>query len=79
MRLGSKASHCKFQTSFCRIGIRCNLNPQITSGLEDVPPDGLRVNYHMLIEIEGGQRPTCDRRTNRTALPMIVLLEKASG
>src|SRR5712664_3023257 len=24
---------------------------------EDVPPDGLRVNYHMVIEIEGGQRP----------------------
>lgn len=26
---------------------------------EDVPPDGLRVNYHMVIEIEGGQRPAC--------------------
>jgi len=25
----------------------------------DVPPDGLRVNYHMVIEIEGGQRPAC--------------------
>ena len=25
----------------------------------DVPPDGLRVNYHMIIEIEGGQRPAC--------------------
>ena len=24
---------------------------------EDVPPDGLKVNYHMVIEIEGGQRP----------------------
>ena len=23
----------------------------------DVPPDGLRVNYHMVIEIEGGPRP----------------------
>ena len=22
---------------------------------EDVPPDGLRVNYHLVIEIEGGQ------------------------
>jgi acyl dehydratase len=27
--------------------------------VEDVPPDGLRVNYHVLIEIEGGQRPAC--------------------
>jgi acyl dehydratase len=26
---------------------------------EDVPPDGLRVKYHMAIEIEGGQRPAC--------------------
>jgi acyl dehydratase len=26
---------------------------------EDVPPDGLRVNYHMVIEIAGGQRPAC--------------------
>jgi acyl dehydratase len=26
---------------------------------EDVPPDGLRVNYHVVIEIEGGQRPAC--------------------
>jgi hypothetical protein len=26
---------------------------------EDVPPNGLRVNYHMVIEIEGGQRPAC--------------------
>jgi acyl dehydratase len=26
---------------------------------EEVPPDGLRVNYHLLIEIEGGQRPAC--------------------
>jgi acyl dehydratase len=26
---------------------------------DDVPPDGLRVNYHMVIEIEGGQRPAC--------------------
>jgi acyl dehydratase len=26
---------------------------------ENVPPDGLRVNYHMVIEIEGGQRPAC--------------------
>ena len=23
------------------------------------PPDGLRVNHHMMIEIEGGQRPAC--------------------
>lgn len=26
---------------------------------EDVPPDGLKVNYHLVIEIEGGQRPAC--------------------
>ena len=26
---------------------------------EDVPPDGLRVHYHLVIEIEGGQRPAC--------------------
>jgi acyl dehydratase len=27
--------------------------------VEDVPPDGLRVNYHMVIEIEGAPRPAC--------------------
>jgi acyl dehydratase len=26
---------------------------------EDVPPDGLKVNYHLTIEIEGGKRPAC--------------------
>jgi len=26
---------------------------------EDVLPDGLRVNYHLVIEISGGQRPAC--------------------
>src|SRR5690348_12491468 len=26
---------------------------------EAVPPEGLRVNYHLVIEIEGGQRPAC--------------------
>ena len=26
---------------------------------EDVPPDGLRANYHLVIEIEGGKRPAC--------------------
>ena len=26
------------------------------AGTEDVPPDGLRVNYRIVIEIEGGQR-----------------------
>ena len=26
---------------------------------EDVPPDGLRANYRLVIEIEGGQRPAC--------------------
>jgi acyl dehydratase len=27
--------------------------------VEDVPPDGLPVNYHVVIEIEGGRRPAC--------------------
>jgi acyl dehydratase len=26
---------------------------------EDIPPDGLRVNYQLLIEIEGGAKPAC--------------------
>ena len=26
---------------------------------EDVPPDGLRVHYRLLVEIEGGERPAC--------------------
>ena len=26
---------------------------------EDVPPDALRVTYHVTIEIEGGKRPAC--------------------
>ena len=26
---------------------------------EDVPPNGLRVYYRVVIEIEGGQRPAC--------------------
>ncbi len=25
----------------------------------DVPPDGLRVSYHLEVEIEGGKRPAC--------------------
>ena len=29
------------------------------SEAEEVPPDGLRVNYHLVIEIEGGKRPAC--------------------
>jgi acyl dehydratase len=29
------------------------------AAVADVAPDGLRVNYHMVIEIEGGQRPAC--------------------
>ena len=29
------------------------------SEAEDVPPDGLKVNYHLVIEIEGGKRPAC--------------------
>ena len=24
-----------------------------------LPPDGLRVTYHLVIEIEGGQHPAC--------------------
>jgi acyl dehydratase len=27
--------------------------------VEDVPPDGLRVHYRLVVEIEGGQRPAC--------------------
>jgi acyl dehydratase len=27
--------------------------------VNDLAPDGLRVNYHLVIEIEGGQRPAC--------------------
>jgi|SRR5947209_2038857 acyl dehydratase len=27
--------------------------------VEDLPPDGLKVNYRMVIEIEGGERPAC--------------------
>ena len=27
--------------------------------VEDVPPDGLRVTYHLVVEIEGGKRPAC--------------------
>jgi acyl dehydratase len=26
---------------------------------KDVPPDGLRVSYHLGVEIEGGERPAC--------------------
>ena len=26
---------------------------------EDVPPNGLRVHYHVMIEIEGGKPPAC--------------------
>jgi acyl dehydratase len=26
---------------------------------EEVPPSGLRVNYRVVIDIEGGQRPAC--------------------
>jgi acyl dehydratase len=26
---------------------------------EDVPPDGLKVNYHLVIEIDGAKRPAC--------------------
>jgi acyl dehydratase len=27
--------------------------------VEDVPPHGLRVNYRLVVEIEGGKRPAC--------------------
>jgi acyl dehydratase len=27
--------------------------------VEDVPPDGLRVNYHLVIEVDGGKKPAC--------------------
>jgi len=27
--------------------------------VEDVPPNGLRVNDHLVVEIEGGKRPAC--------------------
>jgi len=47
--------------------------------VEDVPPDGLRVNYHMVIEIEGGQRPPGVCRADRAALPLNVMLEKAGS
>jgi hypothetical protein len=29
------------------------------SETEEVPPDGLRVSYHLVIEIEGGKKPAC--------------------
>ena len=34
-------------------------NASLAAEAEDVPPDGLRVNYHLVIEIEGGKRPAC--------------------
>jgi acyl dehydratase len=39
---------------------------------EDVQPDGLRVNYHMVIEIEGGQRPACVAELIALPLPLRV-------
>src|ERR1700757_3468757 len=39
-------------------GSRIRGRTSIAEG-EDVPPDGLKVNYHMVIEIEGGPRPAC--------------------
>ena len=36
---------------------------------EDVPPDGLRVNYHLEIEIEGGTKPACVAETVVLLLP----------
>jgi acyl dehydratase len=29
------------------------------AAVEDIQPDGLRVSYHLVIEIEGGARPAC--------------------
>ena len=38
----------------------CRLRGRTTiAEAEDVPPDGLRVNYHLVVEIEGGKRPAC--------------------
>jgi len=38
----------------------CRLRGRTTiAEAEDVPPDGLRVNYHLVVEIEGGNRPAC--------------------
>ena len=34
---------------------------------EDVPPDGLRVNYHLVIEIEGGHASRLRRGADRAA------------
>ena len=31
----------------------------IIAEAEDVPPDGLRVHYRLVVEIEGGERPAC--------------------
>jgi acyl dehydratase len=39
---------------------------------EDVQPDGLRVNYHMVIEIERRSAPGLRRRANRAPLPLRV-------
>ena len=36
----------------------------------DVPPDGLRVNYHLVIEIEGGDASRLRRRPDRPALSL---------
>jgi acyl dehydratase len=38
----------------------CHIRGRIAiAEAEDVPPDGLRVHYHLVIEIEGGKRPAC--------------------
>jgi acyl dehydratase len=35
------------------------LRGRITIAEVEEPPDGLRVNYHLVVEIEGGTRPAC--------------------
>ena len=40
--------------------LNCGLRGRVNiAEAADVPPNGLRVNYHVMIEIKGGQRPAC--------------------
>jgi acyl dehydratase len=41
-----------------RAGSRLRARTTIAEA-EEVPPDGLRVSYRLVIEIDGGQRPAC--------------------
>jgi acyl dehydratase len=36
--------------------LRCRVS---IAEAEDVPPNGLRLNYRVVIEMEAGQRPAC--------------------